>query len=477
MIQSIRIPFGEKGDLILETGRVARQAHGAVTAQIGGTMVLASVVRSAVPKPDADFFPLQVDYREKHYAVGRIPGNFFRRESRPSTDETITARLIDRAIRPFFPKGFTFEIQVYVTILSMDKQNPAEIPALIAASAALSISDIPFSGPVAAVKIAYTGENYIVNPTFEERDNALMELTVAGTKSAIAMVESGSKCVGEGAILEGLRLGHQEVQKIVKAIEEFVALAGQPKITYTVAEKNEKVIEAVNEASNPGFEGIYSIRDKKERETAIEELHAKVLQQVSEALAPKEGEEVIVKLERQINEAYEAAFKKFMRNKVITTQIRADGRKLNEIRPINCEVKWLPMAHGSAIFTRGQTQALGVTTLGTVGDQMKVDNLMGLSADRFLMHYNFPSYSVGEVRRIMGPGRRELGHGMLAQRSLEAILPDADKFPYTIRVVSEVLESNGSSSMASVLRGLPEPHGRRCSDQGSRGGHRHGSHS
>ena len=451
MIHSISIPFGREQELVLETGRIARQAHGSVTARVGGTMVMANVVRSNKPVDYTDFFPLQVDYREKHYAVGRIPGNFFRREGRPGTPETINARLIDRAIRPLFPDGFNYEVQVYITILSMDQKNPPAIPSLIAASAALSISDIPFSGPVGAVRIGRVDDQFVLNPTFQEREVSALDLVVAGTKSAINMVESGSKYLVESVILDGLKLGHEWVVRCARKIEELVAMCGTQKMPFQSPQLNPELAKAVDEMAWPGFEPINRITEKKERENAVDALRERIVTELLQRFAP--APEAAKAVQRQIAEVYDNAYRKNVREMILSKSVRADGRGLTEVRPITVEPQFLPMAHGSVVFTRGQTQSLGVTTLGTIGDQMKVDDLMGVSTERFLLHYNFPSYCVGETRRIMGPGRRELGHGMLAQRALEPILPDQEKFPYTMRIVSEVLESNGSSSMASVCSG------------------------
>lgn len=451
MLQTVNIPFGENRELILETGKVAKQAHGAVLAKLGGTVVLAAAVRSSKPLENASFFPLTVDYREKHYAVGRIPGNFFRREGRPGTPETINARLVDRAIRPLFPKSFNYEVQVYLTVLSMDQENPPSVLALVAASAALSISDIPFQGPIGAVRMGKLEDKLVTNPTFEERDESLLDLVVAGSKDALMMVESGCQCLTEAQMIEALQAAHGAIAPVVEGIEQLVEQSGKAKMEFEAPEEDPKITETVAAMAAPEFANINKIFDKKEREDAVSNLKRQVVEKGMEKLAPSEEE--AASIEKALSEAYEKAYKANVRALVLKDKIRADGRKLDEVRPIDIETSCLPMTHGSALFTRGQTQSLGVATLGTVGDQQKVDDLMGLSQERFLLHYNFPSYSVGETRRIMGPGRRELGHGMLAQRALEPILPDEADFPYTIRVVSEIMESNGSSSMASVCSG------------------------
>ncbi|MBN1865713.1 polyribonucleotide nucleotidyltransferase [Candidatus Sumerlaeota bacterium] len=454
MKHTVSIPFGENGDLVLETGQVARQAHGSALARIGNTIVMANAVRSNKQLEGMDFFPLQVDYREKHYAVGRIPGNFFRREGRPGTPETINARLVDRSIRPLFPKGFRYEVQVYLTVLSMDQINPPAVPALIAASAALSMSDIPFNGPVGAVRVGYIDGHYVFNPTFPQRDQSALDLVVTGTSSAINMVESGSKGLSEQVILGALNVAQEQTAKVVAGIEELVRLCGKEKIAFEESVVDADVAAAVKETASPRLADAIRIQEKKEREDAVDALREEVVVQIVERFAPAEGEESNApQVRKQAVEAYDDTFKKAVREMILSTGVRADGRGAKDIRPITSDIGFLPMAHGSAVFTRGQTQSLGVTTLGTVGDQQKIDDLMGISTERFLLHYNFPSYCVGETRRIMGPGRRELGHGMLAQKALEPILPGADTFPYTVRIVSEILESNGSSSMASVCSG------------------------
>ncbi len=413
---------------------------------------MAAAVRSAKPIENMPFFPLMVDYREKHYAVGRIPGNFFRREGRPGTPETINARLVDRSIRPFFPKGFNYDVQVYLTVLSMDQKNPPSVVSLIAASAALCLSDIPFAGPVVGVRLGRKDGEFILNPTFEEREESELDLVVAGPKDALAMVESGSNCLPEDTILEGLELAQKSINDIIEKMTPFLEENGKEKIAFESPSHSEELEKEVKTKTAPGFEEIDKISDKHERENAVADLREKTINEIVEAKG-LESEDEIAALTGEIKDIFDDAFQEHMRENVLAKGIRADGRALTEVRPIDVQTPFLPMTHGSALFTRGQTQSLGVTTLGTVGDQQRVDDLMGMSSERFLLHYNFPAYSVGETRRIMGPGRRELGHGMLAQRSLEPILPDEKDFPYTIRVVSEIMESNGSSSMASVCSG------------------------
>ena len=454
MIHTVTIPFGEDRELVLETGRVAGQAAGSVLAKIGGTVVMANVVHSKEPSEQLDFFPLMVDYREKHYATGRIPGNFFRREGRPGTPETINARLIDRTIRPLFPKGFKYEVQVFLTVLSMDQINPPAIPALIAASAAISISDLPFAGPVGAARIGRVAERFVVNPTFAQRDEGDLDVVAAGTRSAINMVESGSKGVSEQVILDALRRGHDEIATVVERIDRLVAECGRAKMTFEPREPDPETVGAVEEEIRGRFTSIDAIREKPEREAALRALREGTIEKLIERFVPEAGGETeTAKKRKDMGEVFDQAYRQHVRTRVVGEGVRADGRSLTEIRPISVEAPFLPMTHGSALFTRGQTQSLGVVTLGTIADQRKIDDLMGFSTERFMLHYNFPPYCVGETRRNLAPGRRELGHGMLAQRALGPILPDHERFPYTIRIVSETLESNGSSSMASVCSG------------------------
>ncbi len=451
---TITLPFGGEKTLTLETGHIARQAHGTILARVGNTVVMANVVRSAKPLENADFFPLTVDYREKHYAVGRIPGNFFRREGRPSTAETINARLIDRTIRPLFPKGFSYDVQVYLTVLAMDQINPPSVVAINAATAALAISDIPITGVAAGARIGRVDGNLVVNPTFEERENGTLDLVVGGTKAAVTMVECGSKFLSEEQMLEALQLGHESVQQLVAGFEQLAALCGKEKLAFEEPHVAAEIEAAVQEVAGKECETVRQIQDKKAREEGEDALRRRVVEALTQRFASEPGEEPkFPNLKKQIEEAFESLFKKSVRQMILQDRVRADGRKLDEVRPIQIALPFLPLTHGSVLFTRGQTQSLGVVTLGTIGDQQKVDDLMGVSNERFLLHYNFPSYSVGETRRIMGPGRRELGHGMLAQRALTPILPEESVFPYTIRVVSEITESNGSSSMASVCSG------------------------
>jgi len=436
------IPYGT-GELTLETGRLAKQASGAVLARWGETIVLAAAVMGD-ERPEVDFFPLTVDYREKFYASGRIPGGFFKREGRPGTTETISARQIDRPIRPLFPKGFKNETQVYVTVLSMDQEHPADMPALIASSAALYLSEIPFDTPIAACRVAHIGDEFVLNPTFQEIEQSDMDLVAAGSKGALCMVECGAREIPEEIILEALERAHEENGKVLEIVEQMRAECGKPKIEFTPPEIDEALLAEVEKRFRPRLPEIHAAYEKADRR----EKQKTIVSEIQEALA-----ETFPEMEKEIANVCEEIYSKDLRNMMITKKIRADGRSFEDIRSIWCEVDSLPCTHGSGLFTRGQTQALATVTLGTPDDRQTIDNILGVSEKAFMLHYNFPSYSVGECRRPSGPGRREIGHGMLAERALYPMLPENEDFPYTIRIVSEILESNGSSSMASVCAG------------------------
>ena len=439
----VRAPFGAE-ELILSTGKVARQANGSVWAQMGGTVVLASVVMAG-PRPEPlDFFPLTVDYREKLYAGGRIPGGYFKREGRPTEDEILRARLIDRPLRPLFPDGFKQEVQVYINVLSYDGKYSGDMVALCAASTALYISDIPFHNPVAGVRVGFDGTDYILNPTVEQLETSMLDLVVAGTKKAVTMVESGAQMLTEEQMLGALRFGHEAVAKICALQDDLRTKVGKPKFEFVKPERDEALVAKIHELALPKFEKINGLYDKQERSAALSAARDEVV-----AALVDENPDVA----DLVKSVWEDEYSQSMRLCVLDSGVRADGRKLDEVRPIWIEAGVLPRVHGSALFTRGQTQSLGVLTLGTGEDTQDVDYLESTNERNFYLHYNFPSFSVGECRRISGPGRREVGHGHLAQRSLKPIIPDHDKFPYTIRLVSEILESNGSSSMASVCSG------------------------
>ncbi|MGC8740062.1 MAG: polyribonucleotide nucleotidyltransferase [Candidatus Sumerlaeaceae bacterium] len=436
----VSVPFGPD-QLILSTGKLAKQANGSVVATLGGTVVLASVVMAPPREEPIDFFPLTVDYREKLYAAGRIPGGYFKREGRPTEPEILRARLIDRPIRPLFPDGFFREVQVYVSVLSFDDKNNADVIGLCAAAAALLISDIPFEKALAGVRVGFDGQQFILNPTYDQLEQSKLDLVVAGTANAITMVESGAQMLSEEQMLDALRFGHQAIQRVCEALEELRAKAGKEKIEFQKPERNPTLEEKIRQLSLPKFAKIAEIYEKKERAEALEEARDEILDTLAEEYP--EAKEIM-------KSVFEDEYSKAMRQRILDTGIRADGRRLDEIRPISIEVDVLPRTHGSALFTRGQTQSLGVLTLGTGEDAQETDYLDEKSQRFFYLHYNFPSFSVGEVRPVRGPGRREIGHGHLAQRAIQPIIPSREQFPYTIRLVSEILESNGSSSMASV---------------------------
>ncbi len=428
----------------LETGRIARQATGAVLVTIGDISVLGTVVGAKDAKPGQPFFPLTVNYFEKTYAVGKIPGGFFKREGRPSDKETLTSRLIDRPIRPLFPNGFMNEVQVILTVMSSDKSQDPDIAGMLAASAALSISGIPFDGPVGASRVAYTNERgYFLNPTFEELSSSLLDMVVAGTKDAVLMVESEAKGLSEDQMLGGVLFAHQEMQTAIKAIQELADETGKPRWDWQPATENAELMEAIKSGFAGAIEEAYTIRDKMERYARLSTVKAEVVEKLA-------GEEEGQPSADEVKKYFGKVEKSVVRNHVIEGKPRIDGRDAKTVRPIQIEVGILPSVHGSALFTRGETQAIVTTTLGTARDMQIIDALEGERRDPFLFHYNFPPYSVGEAGRVGTPGRREVGHGRLAKRGVAAVMPTIEEFPYTIRAVSEITESNGSSSMASV---------------------------
>ena len=434
--------FGGK-TVTLETGKVARQASGSVIVTIGSTQVLATVVGRKAANPDANFFPLTVNYQEKTYAVGKIPGGFFKREGRPTEKETLTSRLIDRPIRPLFPKGFMNEVQVVCTVISADKNEDPDIAALIGASAALSISGVPFLEPIGAARVGYDAETgYVLNPSVSDLENSLLDMVVAGTESAVLMVESEAKQLSEDQMLGAVLFAHQEMQTAITAIKELKAEAGKPVWDWTAPEGNQSLIAAVAEKYSDGISEAYKISDKMARYDAIGALK----QEAAESLA---NEEQGIS-SGDVKEVFAALEKKTVRHQILDGQPRIDGRDTKTVRAIEVETGVLEKAHGSALFTRGETQALVVTTLGAIRDSQIIEDLQGSRKDPFMLHYNFPPYSVGETGFMSGPKRREIGHGRLARRGVAAVMPSEEDFPYAIRVVSEITESNGSSSMASV---------------------------
>ncbi|MCT8999141.1 polyribonucleotide nucleotidyltransferase [Chelativorans intermedius] len=439
----VEIEWGGR-PLILETGRIARQADGAVLATYGETVVLATVVSAREPKPGIDFFPLTVNYQEKTFAAGKIPGGYFKREGRPTEKETLTSRLIDRPIRPLFVEGYKNDTQVIATVLQHDLENDPDIVAMIASSAALTLSGVPFMGPVGAARVGYIGGEYVLNPHLDEMDETKLDLVVAGTSDAVLMVESEAQQLPEDVMLGAVMFGHKSFQPVINAIIKLAEVAAKepreflPEDLSALEGEMLKLIE-------DDLRAAYKITDKQERYAAVDAVKARV----KETFLP-EGEEAPQWTPDQVAAVFKALQAKIVRWNILDTGTRIDGRDLKSVRPIVAEVGTLPRTHGSAIFTRGETQAIVVATLGTGEDEQYVDALTGTYKETFLLHYNFPPYSVGETGRVGAPGRREIGHGKLAWRAIHPLLPAQDQFPYTIRVVSEITESNGSSSMATV---------------------------
>ncbi|RCW70668.1 polyribonucleotide nucleotidyltransferase [Saliterribacillus persicus] len=424
----------------VEIGELAKQANGACMVQYGETSVLVAATASREPK-DLPFFPLTVNYEERLYAVGKIPGGFIKREGRPSEKAVLTSRLIDRPIRPLFPDGFRNEVQVISTVMSVDQNNPSEIAAMIGSSIALSISDIPFDGPIAGAVIGRVDGEFIINPTLEQRENSDIDLTVAGTKHAINMVEAGALEVPEETMLEAIMFGHEEIKRLVAFQEKIIEEVGNEKSEVTLLQLDEQIFAEVEEKAKTALLNAIQVQEKHAREVAIDEVKKDILNHYEEA-----EDEVI----KQVKSSLDKMVKEEVRRLITKEKIRPDGRKVDEIRALSSRVGVLPRTHGSGLFTRGQTQALSVCTLGALGDVQILDGLDAEESKRFMHHYNFPSYSVGETGPIRGPGRREIGHGALGERALEVVIPDEKEFPYTIRLVSEVLESNGSTSQASI---------------------------
>jgi len=430
--------------LSIETGKLAKQANGAVMIGLGETMTLVTAVAAEEAGEDRGFFPLSVEYREKTYSAGKIPGGFIKREARPSEKEILSARLIDRPIRPLFPDTFLFETQIIANVLSLDKENDADVLAGIGASAALSISNIPFNGPIATVRVAKLGGEYIIFPSREQVENAELELVVAGSEESIMMVEGEAQEVSEDVLLQAIATAHESIKKIIELQKELVAEAGVEKREIPVREIPEGLEEKIEKIALQRLKDAIHIEDRAERKKALKELKNDLIEQLQEEYP--ETEKLIKKILHDLE-------KKVVRVMVTDEGKRLDGRKVTEIRPISCETDLLPRAHGSALFTRGQTQALGIITLGSKRDEQIVDALEGEYRKKYQLHYNFPPFCTGEAKPIRGVSRREIGHGNLAERALKPVIPLSDDFPYTIRVVSEVLESNGSSSMATVCAG------------------------
>ncbi|MES2625863.1 MAG: polyribonucleotide nucleotidyltransferase, partial [Pseudomonadota bacterium] len=431
--------------VVLETGKIARQATGAVMVTIGGTVVLTTVVGKRNASPTADFFPLTVNYQEKTYAAGKIPGGFFKREGRPSEKETLTSRLIDRPIRPLFPKGFLNEVQVVCTVVSSDKNVDPDIASMIGASAALSISGIPFAGPLGAARVGYNDvDGYMLNPGYSVLSKSDLDMVVAGTESAVLMVESEAKELSEDLMLGAVLFAHQEMQTVITAVREFQQMAGKPAWDWTPALKNEQLLAEINTSFSEEIGKAYQISNKMTRQDRLSAL-------LGEAVAKFSDENSTPPVKAaDIQGLFSSIEKKIVRTRIIAGAPRIDGRDNHTVRPINVEVGILNKTHGSALFTRGETQAMVIATLGAIRDSQVIEDLSGVRKDGFMLHYNFPPFSVGETGFMSGPKRREIGHGRLARRGVAAVLPSEESFPYAIRVVSEITESNGSSSMASV---------------------------
>jgi polyribonucleotide nucleotidyltransferase len=440
MVQKLQIDFGGR-PFSIETGRVARQANGSVLVQYGETVVLVTAVTAESKREGIDFIPLTVNYQEMTYAAGRIPGGFFKREGRPSDRETLISRFIDRPLRPLFPKGFQNELQVIATVLSADQDNDPAILGMIGASSALSLSDIPFDGPIAGAKVGRIDGEYVLNPTHEELELSDIDLFVAGSENAIIMVEGGAREVKEEEMLEAVLFGHQSLKPVIDLQKRLREAVGVTTREFEIQRPAEDLTEKVRAVAQEKLLEAFQVTEKTARRDRLEE----ILQETYQALEASEEN-----FQRMIKTVFEETNRKLVRRLILDRKQRIDGRGLAEIRPISCEVGILPRTHGSALFTRGETQVLAVVTFGTSEDEQKINSLSGETYKSFMLHYNFPPFSVGEVSPLRSPSRREIGHGALAERAIQSVLPSNEKFPYTIRIVSEVLESNGSSSMATV---------------------------
>ena len=440
MFKSYTMELGGR-PLTLEFGKYAEQASGSTFVRYGDTCVLVNATVADTPRPGIDFFPLSVDFEEKLYSVGHIPGSWNRREGRPAEKAILTSRLIDRPLRPLFPKGMRHDVSVVATVMSVEQDNAPDIPAMIGASAALAISQIPWAGPIGAVNVGYVDGEYVINPTVAQREVSLMNLTVAGTSEAVLMVEAGAKEVSEEVMLGGILFAHEEVKKIVEFINGIVAEIGKPKKEFPLQLPGDDVKQAVREYAYDKVEWMFETFDRAERNAREEQVKAEVSEHFAE---PFEGRET------EVGDALYAIEKEVMRRHIIDKGVRPDGRKLTEVRPIWCEVGVLPRTHGSGVFTRGQTQVMTVATLAPVSEKQIIDGIGTEDSKRYMHHYNFPGYSTGEAKPMRSPGRREIGHGALAERALEPMIPPVEEFPYCLRLVSEVMSSNGSTSQASV---------------------------
>ncbi len=425
----------------LQTGTIARQASASIMASMGDTVVLVTAVGRKEAKPGQGFFPLTINYQEKTYAAGKIPGGFFKREGRPAESETLISRLIDRPLRPLFPKGFMNEVQVIATVMSLDPEISADIPALLGASAALAISGMPFAGPIGAARVAYIDGDYVLNPTVSQLDESQLDLVVAGTDEAVLMVESEADCLSEKVMLDAVVYGHEQMQTAITAIKQLATEVGNPAWDWQAPPTDEALAAKVTEVSKADLTTAYTIAEKQARQDAVGAARTKCVEAVATADGWSDGD---------VSKAFSALEKSVVRNRVIAGEPRIDGRDTSTVRPISCHTGVLPRTHGSSVFTRGETQAIVVATLGTTRDAQIIDALSGETRMPFMLHYNFPPYCVGETGFVGSPKRREIGHGKLAKRGVQAVMPSDEDFPYTIRVVSEITESNGSSSMASV---------------------------
>jgi polyribonucleotide nucleotidyltransferase len=430
-----------KNTFNFSTGDWAKQANGSVSVAYGDTIVLATACMSKEPREGISFFPLTVEYQEKTYAMGKIPGGFFKKEGRPKDTEILSARLIDRPLRPLFPKGLTNEIQIVAMVLSSDRKNDPDVLAINAASCALIISDIPFDIPVGAVRVAQIDGNFVINPTYEERAGAILDLVVVAREDSIVMLEGKFSEVAEKTVLEAIKFAHPFIKEIINTQKALAKKAGKKKKEVSISSPDEELAAVVREKVYPQLEKVYGIVEKEERENAVKEVLSSVYESISSEIEVTLGE---------IKDVFYAIEEEFMRKNILEKEKRPDGRGLAQIRDIDCKVRVLPRTHGSAVFTRGQTQAMAVTTLGTSSDEQFIEALGGESYKHFMLHYLFPGFSVGEVKPMRGPSRRDIGHGTLAEKSLSGVIPSKEEFPYTIRIVSEILESNGSSSMATV---------------------------
>jgi polyribonucleotide nucleotidyltransferase len=445
MYKKVETEIGGK-TLSIESGKIAKQASGAVVVTYGETVVLVTAVAAREARPDQDFFPLTVEYQERFYAVGKIPGSFFRREiGRPTEKETLTCRFIDRPLRPLFADGFMNETQIIATVMSMDKQNDPDVLAIVGASAALGVSNIPFQGPIAGVRVAFVDGQFILNPTKDQLDQSRLDLIVAGSRNAVVMVEGEADNLSEQEILDAIYFGFDGLQPLLDIQNELQGALGKPKMVVVPPQINAALSAKIAEIAAAGINKVTATADKLARGELFHQLEEQVLADLAddEGICPKEAKEILYALKKSV-----------MRNQIVQQKTRVDGRKFDEVRPITSEVGVLPRVHGSALFTRGETQSMVTTTLGSGDDEQRVESLYGMAFKPFMLHYNFPPFCVGEARFMRGPSRRDIGHGALATRAIKGVLPDHEAFPYTIRIVSEILESNGSSSMATVCGGI-----------------------